>query len=145
MGRARKHRECGCYDCFVCPYPDCILDDDGKIAVVVQEQKRLYQQKFRAEHAEEIKAYHKKWRDAHPDKVKENGRKQRHKKQLEQMRMCYWCSKENELETQIIKYRKKYFCSVACLAAYLVAETKKHDELRYVLYGEGEQASGAET
>lgn len=83
------------YDCFHCPYEDCINDEmrhedyqEGKKLELISgakeyntsESHRSAQKKYREENKEKVAAYSKKYREENKEKWKEYNQKSRQKK-----------------------------------------------------------------
>lgn len=67
-------------DCFHCPYPDCIVDDDGQSGYKDPEKRREYQRAWRARNPELRREYQREYYKRHREEILEKERKKREKK-----------------------------------------------------------------
>lgn len=128
MGRKKK---CP-YDCFSCPYEDCISGSDAKINK--KDFQKQYQKEYREKNEDHVKELQRQWAINNREAI---SLKNRQKWQIianKKRNTCCQCGTKYRKSRQVIKYHKKYFCSFDCLGKYMVEEAKSKELLKFETY-----------
>lgn len=124
MGRKKK---CP-YDCFSCPYEDCIAGNKSEIS------QKQYQKEYRKQNEERLKLLQKQWHQANRETQTIKNRQKWQIKVNEKRNTCCQCGLKYRKSREVIKYGRKYFCSYDCLGKFLVEKAREKDLLKFEMY-----------
>lgn len=130
--------ECGFDDCFACPYPDCIVDEYGKVKLIGV--KKIGAPTKANKITKDIRKYNRDYyilnQEYLKDKQKEYAAVKRKERIISQQSTCFYCKKVNKNPHEVIKYHKYYFCCPECLGNYLYQRAEGKQEAIKIWFDE---------